>query len=288
MILVKTKFFNKYFLVLQWKLFESKLYHRASMWHRLCRITYVSVYVFFFISGYWKFQKSYMNIKANFNWASGGAQYKKSKFKFNCNHANHNLISYQSSSWWLPAFEFDVGDASVSSFISTLPCFFIFSCLRHFALLFWNHTCTLASVKSIRFKAFQIRFWLVGRMRMSSTSLVTASVTNKDLKNFLSEIFSGINIRIVSFLKHSFELAELCWSKSRPDEKSLGCLIQFTNIRAYIMFAQRNIYRTKCRWTAKYRLYSLYRTEHVTYRLNWVKYVVQFTYNLHSHLHETN
>ena len=76
-------------------------------------------------------------------------------------------------------------------------------------------------------------------------------VNNKDLKNFLSEIFSGINIRIVSFLKDSFELAELCWSKSRPDEILLGCLIQFTNIRAYIMFAQRNtdgIYRTEYRW----------------------------------------
>ena len=142
----------------------------------------------------------------------------------------------------------------------------------------------LSSLSALR--VFQTGFWLV--IRMTPTSLVTASVTNKDLKNFLSEIFSGINIRIVSFLKHSFELAELCWSKSRPDEKSLGCLIQFTNIRAYIMFAQRNIYRTKYRWTAKYRLYSLYRTEHVTYRPNRVKYIVQFTYNLHSHLHETN
>ena len=83
-------------------------------------------------------------------------------------HRAKFLISNQSSSWWLPAFEFDVGDASVSSFISTLPCFLIFSCLRHFALLFWNHTCTLASVKSIRFKSFSnlilIGYWDVTKI----------------------------------------------------------------------------------------------------------------------------
>ena len=124
------------------------------------------------------------------------------------------------------------------------------------------HSC-LGQVYSL--SDFQTRFWSVCVTRMSPTTLVTASVTNMDWKSFLSEIFSGINIRIVSFLKHSFELAELCWSKSRPDEKSLGCLIQFTNIRAYITFAQRNIYRTK------YRLYRLYRTKHVTYRPNRVK-----------------
>ena len=162
--------------------------------------------------------------------------------------------TYQSSSWWLPAFEFEAGDASVSSFISTLPCFFIFSCLRHFALLFWNHTCTLASVKSIRFMIFSntilIRWSLVSTFVTNTSPILqwrhqfVSDVTNMDLKNFLSEIFSGVNVRIVSFLKHSFELSELRWSKSRPDEKSLGSNSILEHQSLYNVpynFAQRNI-----------------------------------------------
>ena len=38
------------------------------------------------------------------------------------------------------------------------------------------------------------------------------------LKTSLSKVFSGINVWIMSFLKHSFELAKLGWSERRSDE----------------------------------------------------------------------
>ena len=38
------------------------------------------------------------------------------------------------------------------------------------------------------------------------------------LKTSLSKVFSGINVWIMRFLKHSFELAKLGWSERRSDE----------------------------------------------------------------------
>ena len=118
---------------------------------------------------------------------------------------------------WFLEIKFENDDISARfpiSFIWASVFFFIFSSLRYFDLLFWNHTCTLDSVRSICLETF-LNFIM---------KIVTPTVSHLrslfsrwlSLRTSLSEVFSYKNIRILIFLEYLFEQANLWFRECCP------------------------------------------------------------------------